>query len=144
MTSDMLRFLLKYKELSKLGFWQTWFVKLSKLIFWPILIVLLFMASYTLWVTPQHFGKWKTLLGYISVVSFINIAFVFVELKIFKIFRIDSAAMKWSLFGGFSALFPQILFDLAEILTRGSLPKRRAQCLKNPSKFWILAQMQCT
>ena len=43
-----------------------------------------------------------TLLRYISVVSFINIAFVVVKLKIFKIFHIDSAAMKWSLFrGGF-------------------------------------------
>ena len=75
----------------------------------------LFMRSYTLWVTTQRFGKWKNLLRYISVVSFINIAFVIVMLKIFKLFHIDSAAMKWSLFRGFWILLPQILFDLAEI-----------------------------
>ena len=45
---------------------------------------------------------------------------------------------------GFWALLPQILFNLAEILTRGILPIRQTQCLKNPSKFWILAQMECT
>ena len=32
-------------------------------------------------------------------------------------------------------LLPKILFDLAEILTRGSLPIRQTQCLKNPSKY---------
>ena len=31
----------------------------------------LFISSYTLWVTPQDFVKWKTFLRYISVVSFI-------------------------------------------------------------------------
>ena len=106
--------------------------------------VFLLMASYTLWVTRQHFDKWITLLRYISVVSYVNIAFTVVKFKIFKVFRIDSAAMKWSLFGGFSALFPQILFGPAEIVTRGSLLERQNQCLKNPSKFWILDQMQCT
>ena len=104
----------------------------------------LFMRSYTLWVTTQRFGKWKNLLRYISVVSFINIAFVIVMLKIFKLFHIDSAAMKWSLFRGFWILLPQILFDLAEILTRVSLPKRQTQCLKNSSKFWILPPTQWT
>ena len=31
---------------------------------------------------------------------------------------------------GFGLLIPQILFDLAEILTRGSFPIRQTQCLK--------------
>ena len=64
----------------------------------------LFMPSYTLWVTSQNFAKWKTLLRYISVVNFISIAFVVVKLKIFKVFRIDSAFMKWSLLGGWKIL----------------------------------------
>ena len=37
--------------------------------------------------------------------------------------------------GRLEALLPQILFDIFEILNRGSLPVREAQCLKNPSKF---------
>ena len=78
------------------------------------------------------------------MVSFISIAFVFVKLKIFKFFRIDSTAMEWSLFGWFWALLPQILFDLAEILNRDSAPIRVTQCLKSSSKFSILAQMECT
>ena len=84
--------------------------------------VFLLMASYTLWVTRQHFDKWITLLRYISVVSYVNIAFTVVKI----------------------ALLPQILFGPAEIVTRGSLLERQNQCLKNPSKFWILDQMQCT
>ena len=38
-----------------------------------------------------------------------------------KVFCIDSASMKWPLFEFFGHFFPQILFNLAEILTRGSL-----------------------
>ena len=55
------------------------------------------------------------------------------EIKNFQNF-IDSASMKWPLFGFFWPLFSQILFDLAEILTRGSLI-RQTHCLKNPSTF---------
>ena len=47
-----------------------------------------------------------------------------VKVKFFKVFRIDSASMKWPLFWGFGSLLPQILFDLAEILTRGKKIKR--------------------
>ena len=47
-------------------------------------------------------------------------------------------------FGVFWPLLLQKLFVLVEILTRGSLPIRQTQCLKNPSKFWILAQMERT
>ena len=58
-----------------------------------------------------------------SVVSFISIAFVVGKLKIFKFICIDSAFMKCPLLGFFLALIPpsQILFSLAEILTKGSL-----------------------
>ena len=62
--------------------------------------------------------------------------------------------MKWPFFlegrgngeggGSFEPLLPQILFEFAEILNRGSLPVRETQCLKNSSKFWILAQMEYT
>ena len=88
--SDMSQFLLKYKEIVETRS-KSWFFGS----FWE---VFLFMTSYTLWVTPQHFGKWKTLLRYISAVSFISITFV--------VSRIDSEAMKWSLFGGIWAFFP--------------------------------------
>ena len=118
--SNLLQFLLKYKEIVKTSS-KSWF-------FSSFCEFSLCFSSYTLWVTPQHFGKWNTLLRYISVVSFISIAFVFGKLKIFKAFRNDSAAIKWSLLGGFWALLPQLLFDYAEILNRGSL----------------LAQMECT
>ena len=96
-------------------------------------------SSYTLWISSQDFAKWNTLLRYISVVSFIIIAYVVVKL----IFCIDSASMKWPLFRFFWLLFPQKLFDLAEILTRVS-PIMQTHCLKNPSKFWKLAQMERT
>ena len=108
------------------------------LIFWLILGGFL-ASSYTLWISSQDFAKWNTLLRYISVVSFIIIAYVVVKL----IFCIDSASMKWPLFRFFWLLFPQKLFDLAEILTRGS-PIMQTHCLKNPSKFWKLAQMERT
>ena len=75
-TSDMLR----------VFFWSIdkW-LKLSQKIdsFWFILIIFLFKTSYTLWVTSQGFAKWETSLRYKSVLSFISIAYVVVELKIF-------------------------------------------------------------
>ena len=52
----------------------------------------------------QDFAKWKTVLRNIFVVSFISIAYVVVKLKIFKVFCIDSASMKWPLFGFFWVL----------------------------------------
>ena len=45
---------------------------------------------------------------------------------------------------GFEHLLPQIFFGFAETLNRGSLPVKETQCLKNPSKFSILAQIECT
>ena len=50
-------------------------------------------------------------------VSFISIAYVVVKIKIFKVFRIDSAFL-----GGFFGPYsPKMFFDLAETLTNGSL-----------------------
>ena len=46
--------------------------------------------------------------------------------------------------GWFEPFLPQILFNSAEILNRGSPPVRETQCLKNASKFWILVLMECT
>ena len=121
---------------------KKWLKLGQKADFLLILSVFLFMPSYTLWVTPQDFAKWKTLLSYISVVSFISIAFAVVKLEIFKVFRIDSAFMKWPPLGGFGPLVPQMLFNFAKILTRCNVPIRKTQCLKNLTKFWILTQME--
>ena len=62
------------------------------------------------------------------MVSFISIVHVVVKLKTFKVFRIDSASMKWPPFFGVcvcvvggGALTLQILFNLAKILTSASL-----------------------
>ena len=66
------------------------------------------------------------------------------EVKTFQSFSYWLSIYEMVPFGGFWALLPQILFDLAEILTRGILPIRQIQCLKNPTKFWILTQMECT
>ena len=85
----------------------------------------------------------KDLLRNIYAVSFIIIAYVVAKLKFFKVSCIDSASMKWRLFGFFWLLFPQILLDLAEILSRSS-PIRQMHCFKNPSKFWNLAQIERT
>ena len=98
-----------------------------------------------LWITPQDFAKWQILLRYTYICGRFHQYSIWkvVKLKIFKVSSIDSASMKWPLFGFFWPLSPQILFDLAKTLTRGS-PIRETYCLKNPSKFWNLAQMECT
>ena len=86
----------------------------------------------------------KDLLRNIYAVSFIIIAYVVAKLKFFKVSCIDSASMKWRLFGFFFwLLFPQILLDIAESLSRSS-PIRQMHCFKNPSKFWNLAQIERT
>ena len=79
------------------------------------------LRRHTLWDTPKDFANWKTLLWYIPVVSFISIAYVVVKFKILKVFYIDSASMEWPFLGLFGPLLPEILFDPAETLTRGSL-----------------------
>ena len=52
---------------------------------------------------PQDFANLKILLRYSSVVSFISTGHVIVK---FKVFCIDSAPMKWLLFGVFLELIP--------------------------------------
>ena len=76
-----------------------------KLYFLLILWVFLLKPSYTLWITPQDFAKWKTLLRYISVVSFISVAYVVVKLKISKILVLIENPWN-SPFLGFLALIP--------------------------------------
>ena len=107
----------------------------------------LLLPTCNLWVMPQDFAKWKTFLRYISAVSFIRIAFVVLKLKIFLSFLYWFSVHEMAPFlkcGWARALAPQTFFDLAEILNRDSLPTRQTQCLKNPSKFWILAQIEHT
>ena len=65
------------------------------------------------------------------------------EIKIFKVSCIESASMKWPLIGFFGPYSPNYCFILDEILTRDS-PIRQRHFLKNPSKFWNLAQIECT
>ena len=102
--------------------------------FWKVFFV------YALWITPQDFVKWKTLLIHIFVVSSISIAYVVGKLKIFLYwFSIHAMASFWV----FWLLFPQLLFNSDEVLIRGS-PIRKTHCLKNPSKFWNLAQIERT
>ena len=74
------------------------------------------------WVTSQNFAKWKSLLRYTFTISFISIAYAVLKVKIYKVFRINSVSMIWPLFWEvFGPLLLQMLLDLAEILTRGSL-----------------------
>ena len=53
------------------------------------------------------------------MVGFITIAFVVVKLKIFKVLHtnLESNGPFWQVFG---PLFPQILSNIAKILTKGS------------------------
>ena len=66
---------------------------------------------------PQDFAKWEAFVRYIFVVSFISLAFAAVQLW----FSIHEMVPFWR----FWALLPQIMFDLAEILTKGKVPTRQ-------------------
>ena len=81
--------------------------------FWLILWVFLFIPTYTLWVTSQDFTKLKTILGYISVVNFISIAFMVVKLKNFKVslywFSIHEMAILGGFLGRYSPKYCSIL-----------------------------------
>ena len=113
-SDDMLWLLLKYEEMVE--------IEPKMLIFW---LILRFYFVYALFHPTSYTSrfcqvKYRTKI-YISVVSFISIANMLVKLKVLKVLRIDSASMKLPLFGFFGPLLSQILFALAEILTRGSL-----------------------
>ena len=87
----------------------------QKRIFWLILRGFLFTLSGTLWVTSQDLAIWKNLLRNVFVVSFFSIAYVVVKLKTFRCFRIDSASMKWSLFGFFLGSYsPKYCFNFLQ------------------------------
>ena len=68
----------------------------TKLIFWLILRFCFYALLHPMRYTPR----------YILVVSFFSIAYVILKLKMFKIFCIDSASIKWTLFRIFWALTP--------------------------------------
>ena len=116
------------------------------LIFWLILGGFFGVVLYPMNFIPR-FCQMKYLIKiYIYIYIYIYICGKFHHYSICSCeinFFIDSASMKWPLFRFFWLLFPQKLFDLAEILTRGS-PIMQTHCLKNPSKFWKLAQMERT
>ena len=120
--SNLLQFLLKCKEIVETRS-KSWLFGS----FWEVIFVYSPLTPYEL--HPNILANEEL------SCPFISIAFLFVNLEIFKVFRNDSGAMKWSLLGEFWPLLPQILFDLAEILHRGSLLIRPTKCLKNPSKF---------
>ena len=76
----------------------------KKLIFWVILWVFLCTPSSTLWITLQDFAKWKTFLIYIYICDkFHHYRICGSEIKNFQSFLINSASMKWPLFGYFLA-----------------------------------------
>ena len=75
------------------------------------------MPSDTLWVTPQDFAKWETLLRYIFAVSFISIAPAVVKLKMFKVFffvyrfSIHEMTPFWVFLGSYSPKYCSILLE---------------------------------
>ena len=93
------------------------------------------MPSYTLWVTPLKFCKMK-------VLTKMYICGKFHQHSICACKGKNQNSWNGPFLGGFGPLLPLILFNLAEIFTRGSLPIRQSQCLKNPSKFRILVQIE--
>ena len=80
----------------------------KNLIFWLILWAFLFMPSYTLWIAPQNFAKWKTLLRYTFVVGSFSIAYVVVKLKFSKFLVLSQHPWNGPLLG-FLALIPPII-----------------------------------
>ena len=80
----------------------------KNLIFWLILWAFLFMPSYILWIAPQDFAKWKTLLRYTFVVGSISIAYVVVKLKFSKFLVLSQHPWNGPLLG-FLALIPPII-----------------------------------
>ena len=79
--------MLQFREVFRNGLNWT-----KKMIFWFILHLMS---------TSQNFAKYRTLLRYISEVSFISVAYAVVKWKILKVFCIDSVSMKCPLFCDF-------------------------------------------
>ena len=70
--------------------------------------------------------------------SFINITFLVVKLKISKVFRTNSAFMKWPLLDFFRPLLLLIMSKFAESLLRGSIKMEKNSVLKVFGKFKFL------
>ena len=77
----------------------------------------------TLWVMPQNFSKWKTLLRYIYVLSVINIAFV--EIKNFQsllyCFKIHEMFPFWRFLGPYFPKYCSILLKFSPELVSNKI-----------------------
>ena len=109
--------------------------KLGQKSFWLILWVFLFMPSYTLWVTPT-ICQTRGLIKIYICGNFHHYSIGGCEVKDFWI---DSTSMKWPLFRVFLVLTFSNIVQSCWHFNQRSSPRRQTQCLKNPSKFWILA-----
>ena len=108
----------------------------------------LFTLSFTLWFTPQDFAKWKALLSYVSVVSFISIVNVVVKLKFSKVFGLIQIHEMVPFLGvgvGVRGLGPHSPNYYSVLLKfwAGVFSNKTNTVLENPLKCWILAQMEC-
>ena len=79
------------------------------MIFWLIVGCFWFLPFYAIWVTLQFSAKGKTLCRYRIVVSFICIAFVFAQLKIFRHLHTKSESIQGLFLNGILALTPKLL-----------------------------------
>ena len=112
--------------------------KLGPKYFWLILRVFLFMPSCTLWViSPKVLPNERA--GEISVASSISIEFLVMKLKIFTVFCIDSTCNEMVPFWFFWALAPPNIVQSCWNFDQRYSLIRQTECLKNPSKFRILA-----
>ena len=75
-----------------------------------------------IWISSSKCFSVYTFMKRLIVVSFISIAFVVAKIKIFKVFRTDSAPTKWPFLGSFWALTPpKYGSNITEILARGTI-----------------------
>ena len=79
------------------------------MIFWLIVGCFRFPLFYAFWVKLYVSAKGKTLCMYRIVVSFICIAFVFAQLKIFRHLHTKSESIHGLILSGFLALTPKLL-----------------------------------
>ena len=103
-----------------------------------------FMPSYTLQVMPSVFVKRKTLWGYVILASFSSIIFVVVKLKFLKVFRTDSASMKWPFLGSFVCFGLLNMFQSCWHFYQRQSSWIKKMWLENILKVSILAPMGCT
>ena len=130
------------KMMYQIGYSFYWSIKrwskLGPKYFWLILRVFLFMPSCTLWViSPKVLPNERA--GEISVASSISIEFLVMKLKIFTVFCIDSTCNEMVPFWFFWALAPPDIVQSCWNFDQRYSLIRQTECLKNPSKFRILA-----